>query len=62
MKSNILRVDKAENVYLKSAWPSLWCQKKFTASVLATFWGVSKLGAKIYTKLLKLGYSVEIRN
>ena len=30
--------------------------------MLAIFRGVSKLGAKIYSKLSKLGYSVEIRN
>ena len=53
-RGNILRIDKAKKLCLKSVWPSLWCQKKFTVAVSATFKGVSKLGAKICTKLSKL--------
>ena len=54
-RSNILRIDKAKKLCLKSVWPSLGWQKKFTVAISATFSGVSKLGAKICTKLSKLG-------
>ena len=54
-RGNILRIDKAKKLCLKSVWPSLGWQKKFTVAISATFSGVSKLGAKICTKLSKLG-------